>query len=101
MHCQRETGFAFALDAIIGANRVESLAGELEAVITETETVGGHKVFRHPTRGSLENTLRAGRHSGEAGLAGAARRRSSGRKLILQRLVLARGQVGRVKTLTG
>ena len=47
--CQRETGTAFALNAMIEANRVELLAGEPELVATPSESGRGQKIWRCPT----------------------------------------------------
>ncbi|MDA0341525.1 MAG: GFA family protein [Proteobacteria bacterium] len=60
--CQRETGSAFALNAMIEADRVELLAGAPEAVTVETQSGGGQKIFRCPTcRVTVwSNYLRAG-----------------------------------------
>ena len=38
--CQRETGSAFAINALIEANQVELLSGQLEKIVTPT---AGHK----------------------------------------------------------
>jgi hypothetical protein len=46
--CQRETGSAFALNALIEADRVELLAGNVEMVDTPTLSGKGQKVFRCP-----------------------------------------------------
>lgn len=47
--CQRETGAAFALNAMIEADRVELLSGEPEAVMTPSESGKGQKIWRCPT----------------------------------------------------
>ena len=47
--CQRETGAAFALNAMIEADRVELLAGEPEMVLTPSESGKGQKIWRCPT----------------------------------------------------
>ena len=46
--CQRETGTAFALNAMIEADRVELLAGEPEAVNTPSNSGKGQKIWRCP-----------------------------------------------------
>jgi hypothetical protein len=46
--CQRETGTAFALNAMIEADRVEMLAGEVEAVNTPSNSGKGQKISRCP-----------------------------------------------------
>jgi hypothetical protein len=46
--CQRETGSAFALNAVIEADRVELVAGEPELVNTPTHSGKGQKVWRCP-----------------------------------------------------
>jgi hypothetical protein len=47
--CQRETGASFALNAMIEADRVLTLAGELEVVLTPTLSGKGQKISRCPT----------------------------------------------------
>jgi hypothetical protein len=46
--CQRETGTAFALNAMIEADRVELLAGEPELVVTPSLSGKGQKIQRCP-----------------------------------------------------
>ena len=46
--CQRETGTAFALNAMIEANRVELLAGQPEQIMTPSESGKGQKISRCP-----------------------------------------------------
>lgn len=46
--CQRETGTAFALNAMIEADRVELLGGEVEAVDTPSNSGKGQKISRCP-----------------------------------------------------
>ena len=46
--CQRESGAAFALNAMIEADRVVLLKGEPEAVNTPTLSGKGQKIFRCP-----------------------------------------------------
>jgi hypothetical protein len=46
--CQRETGTAFALNALIEADRVEVLAGEPETVLTPSNSGLGQKIIRCP-----------------------------------------------------
>jgi len=46
--CQRETGTAFALNAMIEADRVELTAGAPEAVMTPSNSGKGQKIWRCP-----------------------------------------------------
>ena len=46
--CRRETGTAFALNAMIEADRVELLGGEVEAVDTPSNSGNGQKISRCP-----------------------------------------------------
>lgn len=46
--CQRETGTAFALNAMIESDRVEVTAGEVEIVLTPTLSGKGQKISRCP-----------------------------------------------------
>ena len=46
--CQRETGSAFALNAMIEADRVELTAGEVELVDTPSASGKGQKIWRCP-----------------------------------------------------
>jgi len=46
--CQRETGTAFALNAMIEANRVELLQGEVEVIDTPSLSGKGQKISRCP-----------------------------------------------------
>ncbi len=47
--CQRETGTAFALNAMIEADRVRLLAGTPEVVLTPSNSGKGQKISRCPT----------------------------------------------------
>jgi hypothetical protein len=47
--CQRETGSAFVLNALIEADRVQTLSGEVKAVDTPTQSGKGQKISRCPT----------------------------------------------------
>lgn len=47
--CQRETGSAFAVNAMIEADRVEVLAGEAQMVLTPSRSGRGQKIWRCPT----------------------------------------------------
>ena len=47
--CQRETGTAFALNALIESDRVELLAGTPEAVDTPSNSGRGQKIWRCPS----------------------------------------------------
>lgn len=44
--CQRESGSAFALNAMIESDRVELLAGEPEMVLTPSESGAGQRIAR-------------------------------------------------------
>jgi hypothetical protein len=46
--CQRETGTAFALNAMIEASRVQMLAGEAEIVDTPSSSGKGQRIARCP-----------------------------------------------------
>src|ERR1043165_9021048 len=46
--CQRETGASFALNAMIEADRVELLHGEVEVVVTPSLGGRGQKIVRCP-----------------------------------------------------
>ena len=46
--CQRETGSAFVLNAMIEADRVELLAGQPEMVLTPSASGKGQKIWRCP-----------------------------------------------------
>ncbi len=46
--CQRETGSAFAINAMIEADRVELLSGEPEIVNTPSNSGQGQKIIRCP-----------------------------------------------------
>jgi len=46
--CQRETGTAFALNAMIEANRVELLQGDVEVIDTPSLSGKGQKISRCP-----------------------------------------------------
>jgi hypothetical protein len=47
--CQRETGTAFALNALIEADRVALLAGDVDVVDTPSESGNGQRIARCPT----------------------------------------------------
>ena len=47
--CQRETGSAFVLNAMIEADRVVLLSGEPEVVLTPSNSGKGQKITRCPT----------------------------------------------------
>lgn len=47
--CQRESGSAFALNAMIEADRLEILSGKPDSVIIPSESGDGQKVTRCPT----------------------------------------------------
>jgi hypothetical protein len=47
--CQRETGASFALNALIEANRVQILQGEVEVVDTPSNSGKGQKISRCPS----------------------------------------------------
>lgn len=46
--CQRETGASFALNALIEADRVELLTGDVDAVDTPSNSGKGQKISRCP-----------------------------------------------------
>jgi hypothetical protein len=46
--CQRETGSAFAINALIEADRVETLAGAAEPMVIPSESGMGQQVWRCP-----------------------------------------------------
>ena len=46
--CQRETGASFALNALIEADRVQLLQGEVEVVNTPSSSGNGQKISRCP-----------------------------------------------------
>lgn len=46
--CQRETGASFALNAMIEADRVVLLAGEVDVVLTPSNSGKGQKISRCP-----------------------------------------------------
>jgi hypothetical protein len=46
--CQRETGSAFVLNALIEADRVEIVSGEVEIINTPSESGRGQKIHRCP-----------------------------------------------------
>jgi hypothetical protein len=46
--CQRETGTAFALNAMIEAERVKLLAGDVEVVMTPSASGKGQRISRCP-----------------------------------------------------
>jgi hypothetical protein len=46
--CQRETGSAFAINAMIEADRVELLCGEVDVVDTPSESGQGQRISRCP-----------------------------------------------------
>jgi hypothetical protein len=47
--CQRESGAAFALNALIESDRVEILQGSPETVVTPSQSGKGQKIVRCPT----------------------------------------------------
>jgi hypothetical protein len=47
--CQRQTGAAFALNALIEADRVQLLAGEVELVAVPSPSGKGQKIWRCPS----------------------------------------------------
>jgi hypothetical protein len=49
--CQRETGTAFALNAMIEADRVELLQGQVEVIDTPSNSGKGQKISRCPKCG--------------------------------------------------
>jgi len=62
--CQRETGAAFAINALIESSRVEVLSGQPEPVVTPSNSGRGQTIVRCPQRRiALWTTRVAGRHS--------------------------------------
>ena len=49
LDCQRHTGSAFVINAIIETDRIEILAGKPEAVAMPSESGDGHDAYRCPT----------------------------------------------------
>jgi len=47
--CQRQTGSAFVLNALIETDRVELLSGETEEITLPTESGRGQKIYRCPS----------------------------------------------------
>ena len=47
--CQRETGSAFVINAVIETDRIELLSGEPEAVSMPTESGRPHDIYRCPS----------------------------------------------------
>ena len=47
--CQRETGTAFALNALIETDRIERLQGEVDLVDTPSQSGQGQRIARCPT----------------------------------------------------
>ena len=47
--CQRETGSAFVLNALVERERVELLAGTPEVIVTPSESGRGQRIARCPT----------------------------------------------------
>jgi hypothetical protein len=47
--CQRQTGTAFALNALIETGRIEILAGETQPIAVPTESGKPHRIFRCPS----------------------------------------------------
>jgi hypothetical protein len=47
--CQRQTGTAFVLNALIETNRVEMLAGEAQLTAVPTDSGKPHRIFRCPS----------------------------------------------------
>lgn len=46
--CQRETGASFALNAVIESTRVEMLSGQVDLVLTPSQSGKGQKIARCP-----------------------------------------------------
>ena len=46
--CQRQTGSAFVLNALIESSRIELLSGELEAISMPTDSGRPHDIYRCP-----------------------------------------------------
>jgi len=48
LDCQRQTGSAFALNALIETDRIALLAGEVAAIAVPTDSGRPHRIFRCP-----------------------------------------------------
>ena len=48
LDCQRQTGSAFVLNALIETDRIERLAGEPKPVAMPTDSGGPHDIYRCP-----------------------------------------------------
>lgn len=46
--CQRQTGSAFVLNALIESSRIEQLSGELEVISMPTDSGRPHDIYRCP-----------------------------------------------------
>ena len=46
--CQRETGSAFVINALIEADQVEILSGDVEIIVTPSESGRGQRIHRCP-----------------------------------------------------
>src|SRR5215475_6080859 len=49
LDCQRQTGSAFVINALIETDRIEKLSGEPEAVSMPTDSGRPHDIYRCPT----------------------------------------------------
>jgi hypothetical protein len=49
LDCQRQTGSAFVLNALIEADRVEMLAGKAQPIAVPTDSGKPHRIFRCPS----------------------------------------------------
>ena len=47
--CQRQTGTAFVLNALIEADRIAMLAGEAQPTAVPTDSAKPHRIFRCPS----------------------------------------------------
>lgn len=51
LNCQRQTGSAFVINALIETDRIERLAGEPEPVLVPTDSGRPHEIHRCPSCG--------------------------------------------------
>ena len=49
LDCQRQTGSAFAINALIETDRIEILSGKPEAITVPTDSGYPHDIYRCPT----------------------------------------------------
>ena len=64
LDCQRQTGSAFVLNALIEADRVVLLAGEPQPLAVPTDSGRPHRIFRCPSGAGNRGSGSNGRTSG-------------------------------------